>query len=89
MTLQPRQRYVDDVRVEPSARKHGVGVDDIFHALDHAIRYREQEYGGELRMLVIGADASGRLLELVLVPADKPARIIHADILRPSRYDFL
>ena len=45
--------------------------------------------GGELRVFIIGADRSGRLLELVLVPADEPQRIIHADVLRPSRYDYL
>lgn len=72
-----------------SARKHGVDDADMLHALDNPIRYREQEYDGEIRVLVIGADRTGRLLELVLVPADEPTRIIHADILRPSRYDYL
>lgn len=72
-----------------SARKHNIDDADILHALDNPIRYREQEYGGELRVFVIGADRSGRLLELVLVPADQPQRIIHADVLRPSRYDYL
>lgn len=40
-------------------------------------------------MLVIGADRSGRLLEIVLVPADEPARVIHADVLRPGRFGYL
>ncbi|REJ06422.1 hypothetical protein DY023_06340 [Microbacterium bovistercoris] len=77
------------MRIAASARKHGVEDADILHALDNMIRYREQEYGGELRIFAIGADHTGRLLELVLVPADQPALVIHADILRPSRYDYL
>jgi hypothetical protein len=71
--------------VAASARKHGIAERDMLHAIDNAIRYAEQEYDGELRMLVIGPDRVGRLLEIVLVPADEPQRIIHADILRPSR----
>lgn len=77
------------MRILDSVRKHGISDDEIFHALDNAIRYREQEYDGELRLFVIGADQHGRFLELVLVPVDDPMRIIHADILRPSHYDFL
>ena len=61
----------------------------MLHALDNAIRYAEQEYEGELRIFVIGADQTGRFLELVLVPADDPLRIIHADVLQPNHYDYL
>ncbi|MDR1213712.1 MAG: hypothetical protein LBK54_06485 [Propionibacteriaceae bacterium] len=77
------------MRIVDNARKHGIEDADILHALDNPIRYREQEYDGEVRVLLIGADRAGRLLELVLVPADQPARVIHADVLRPSRYDYL
>ncbi|BDZ59757.1 hypothetical protein GCM10025872_34140 [Barrientosiimonas endolithica] len=49
----------------------------------------EYEYEGEERLLVIGADRSGRLLELVLVPSSGPTRIIHADRLRAKFYDYL
>ncbi|CAN5165622.1 hypothetical protein BH09ACT10_BH09ACT10_11290 [soil metagenome] len=48
-----------------SARKHGVDDTDILHAYENAIRIVEYEYNGEDRVLVIGADRSGRLLELV------------------------
>jgi hypothetical protein len=41
------------------------------------------------RVLVIGADRTGRLLELVAVPVGEPNRIIHADALRPKLYDYL
>jgi len=53
------------------------------------IRYREQEYKGELRWFIIGAGFSGRFIELVAVPFDNPVRIIHADILQPNHYDYL
>jgi hypothetical protein len=44
---------------------------------------------GLRRALIIALNRIGRLLELVLVPASAPSRIIHADLLRPSRYDYL
>jgi uncharacterized DUF497 family protein len=69
------------------SRRHGIPDADILQALDNPIRYREQEYDGETRVLVIGADQSGRLLELVLVPGDAPTRVIHANVLRPRRYN--
>lgn len=77
------------MQIEWSAEKHGIEDDDIWHALDNVIRYREQEYDGETRIFVIGPDRNGRFLELVLVPADDPLRVIHADVLRPNHYHFL
>ncbi len=72
-----------------SARKHGITDAEIEHAWHHAIRLVEYEYNGQERLLVIGPDQHGRLLELVAVPADEPTRIIHADRLRPKFYDYL
>jgi uncharacterized DUF497 family protein len=77
------------VEITDSAGRHGITAADIRHALDHMFRYREQEYDGELRLVVIGPDATGRLLELVLVPAHMPQRVIHAQVLRRKFYDFL
>lgn len=53
------------------------------------MRVVEYEYDGQDRLLVIGADQHGRLLELVAVPAGEPTRIIHADRLRPKFYEYL
>lgn len=53
------------------------------------MRLVEYEYDGEERLLVIGPDTTGAMLELVAVPADAPARIIHAEQLRPKFYDYL
>lgn len=77
------------MEIVQSARKHGVDDADILHAYENAIRIVEYEYNGEDRVLVIGADRTGRLLELVAVPVGEPNRIIHADALRPKFYEYL
>jgi hypothetical protein len=77
------------VEITSSARKHGVDDVSITHAWENALRYVEYEYDGEERLLVIGPDPAGNLLELVAVPADAPTRIVHADQLRPKFHDFL
>jgi len=41
-----------------SARKHDVEDADIFHAIRNPYRYVEQEYDGELRLLIIGPRAT-------------------------------
>lgn len=77
------------MEIVQSARKHAVDHADILHAYENAIRIVEYEYNGEDRVLVIGADRTGRLLELVAVPVNEPNRIIHADVLRAKFYDYL
>ncbi|NNG38223.1 hypothetical protein HJ588_02910 [Flexivirga sp. ID2601S] len=76
------------MEISASARKHGIPDVDIRHAWANALRLIEFDYQGEERLLVIGPDASGRLLELA-VPVDGPTRIIHADGLRTRFYDYL
>ena len=75
--------------IRRSARRHGVADSYVRHAWANALRYVEYEYEGEERLLVIGPDRTGALLELVAVPANEPTRIIHADRLRPKFYDYL
>jgi uncharacterized DUF497 family protein len=77
------------VEIRPSARKHGIEEADIEHAWANAIRFVEYDYQHEDRLLVIGPDRHGRMLELVAVPVGTPTRIIHADRLRPVFYDYL
>jgi hypothetical protein len=77
------------VEIVGSARRHGVLDADIRHAWTNAIRLVEYEYGGEDRLLAIGPDRHGTMLELVALPANRPTRLIHADTLRPSRYEYL
>jgi uncharacterized DUF497 family protein len=80
---------LDTVQISESARRHGVDTKDILHAWETAIRYVEFDYDGEDRLLVIGGDRHGRMLELVAVPSDEPTRIIHADRLREKFYEYL
>lgn len=77
------------MEIGDSPRRHGVSDTDLLHAWENALRLIEYEYDGEDRLLVIGPDTSGRLLELVAVPATAPTRVIHADNLRPKFYDYL
>jgi hypothetical protein len=77
------------MEVTASARRHGFTDVEILHAWEHAIRLVEYDYRGEDRLLVIGATPAGILLELVAVPVDGPARIIHADRLRTKFYPYL
>lgn len=72
------------MEIAGSARKHGITDVDMLHAWRNAISIATFEYDGEERVFLVGPAWDGRLLELVVVPADHPVRIIHADDLRPS-----
>jgi hypothetical protein len=72
-----------------SAAKHGISEADALHAIRNVQVYRLQIDGSDSRMLIIGPDRQGRLLEIVVVPAQEPERIIHADVLRPKFYALL
>jgi len=54
------------VEIADHARKHGVADSDIEHVVRNAIRVLDQ---GD-RNLYIGADRSGRLLEVLLLQTD-------------------
>jgi hypothetical protein len=77
------------VHITSSARRHGVEDEDMAHAWRNAIRYVEFEYDGEERLLIIGPDRSGRLLEHVAVPSASPTSLIHADRLRPRFHEYV
>ncbi|MGB3208064.1 MAG: hypothetical protein WBB28_24030, partial [Crinalium sp.] len=53
-------------------------------SLTGATRLIEYKYDGDERLLVIGPDRHGIMLELVAVPANNPTRIIRAD-RRPTQ----
>ena len=72
-----------------SAHKHGIAIEDMHHAVRVPFCVVEQEYDGQERTLFIGADGSGRLLEVVVVQTGHGPLIIHADRLRPKFYDYL
>ncbi len=75
------------MEVADSARKHGVRDEDITHAVRNPLRVVH----GDGRDLVIGADRSGRLLEVVVLdddPNEEPV-VIHAMPLRSKFHDYL
>ena len=77
------------MQIKSSARKHGIADADIRHAIRHPRVYREVERDGDPQILIIGPAEDGRFLEIVVVPAVSPTRVIHADNLRPNWYDLL
>jgi uncharacterized DUF497 family protein len=77
------------VEIADSARKHGVADADILHAWENALRIVPQEYDYETRLLILGPSRDGALLELVVVEADRPNRVIHAERMRPKFLEYL
>jgi len=73
------------VQIDDAARKHGIADLDMEHAVGSAIRVLSQ---GD-RDLYIGADRTGRLLEVVVLDDDGKPVVIHAMVLRPKFYDRL
>jgi len=73
------------VHIAESARKHGVSDEDIRHAV--RVEFRTISKGD--RLLIIGADRSGRLLEVVVLDPDDDPVAIHAMPLRRKFYDYL
>lgn len=72
--------YITCVRSTVSARRHGVSDEAIRHAVTNAIRLIDFDDG----VFVIGADASGQMLELVARPTkDGDLVVFHAMPLRP------
>ena len=82
-------RY-DHVHLTESALKHGVSEEDIRHAQNQAIKVFE--YFDDLdrrRILMIGPDLSGNLLELLMaINTDSSLKIFHAMRLR-TKFDGL
>ena len=63
-----------------SARKHGISDPDIDHAVDHALVAGDQDDG---KVLYLGPDRAGNLLEIVSVLRDDGSEIvIHAMRMR-------
>ncbi len=75
------------MEIADSGRKHGIDDDDIRHAVEVAFRL---VHHGDDRVLIIGADRRGRLLEVVVLDpeGDEPV-VIHADVLRLKFYKYL
>lgn len=73
------------MEIAESARKHGVADDDIRHAVRLELRTIRQ---GD-RLLIIGPDRRGRLLEVVVLDPDDDPVAIHAMPLRSTFFELL
>ena len=79
------------MEVHRSARKHGVSDDAIVHAVDHAEVVIDLEPDADPpRVLAIGPDDAGNLLEIIWLEfPDRAPIVIHAMPLRRTFYDLL
>lgn len=73
------------LEVAGSARRHGIADEDVRHAARMAIREVDQ---GD-RVLLIGPDRAGKLLEVVVLDPDDEPVAIHAMPLRTKFFDLL
>ncbi len=67
-----------------SARRHDVTDTAMMHAIEHAINYMELDDG---RLMVIGPDPAGRLLEVGVNPTGPRLIVFHAMPARPKYLD--
>ncbi len=81
-------RYdIGHVEIYASARKHGITEEDILHAIQHALAAGEQDDG---KVLYLGPDSAGNLIEVVSVAVDDGSEIvIHAMRMRSKYEPFL
>ena len=71
------------LRVHDSALKHGCTIEDISHAVDMALyEVVVDEDNDPPKLLIIGPDGAGNLLELIGGELDDDLRIWHADRCR-------
>jgi hypothetical protein len=76
------------VEVVGSALRHGVELEDIQHALVHALAV-DQVGEDPDRYLVLGPDRSANLLELIVLDRPHGPAVIHAMPMRPQYRNLL
>lgn len=72
------------MEIHRSARRHGIGDQDIHHAIEHPVVVADIDPDGDPpKLLAIGPDRAGNLLEVVVLAlaADR-LLVIHAMPLR-------
>ena len=70
------------MEIHDSARKHSVADEDILHAIDHALAFEDAGEDPD-RWLLIGPDAAGNLLEVVVMITTEGNQLaIHAMPMR-------
>lgn len=75
------------MEIHQSARKHGIGDEDIRHAVDHAVAVAEL---GDGRTLHLGPDRAANVLELIVQErSGMPSLVIHATRMRSQYQRYL
>jgi hypothetical protein len=78
------------VEVHRSAHKHGINDTAIHYALEHAITVFDLEPDADPpRVLAIGPNLAGNLLEIIWLELEDINLVIHAMPLRAQFYDLL
>ncbi len=78
------------MKVHDSARKHGVDPVDAVHAAEHAVFVDDLDENSPACQLRLGFDATGRLLEVVVLHFDSGNELlIHAMKARRQYLDLL
>ena len=78
------------MKVHDSALKYGVDHDDAVHAAEHAVFVDDLDENSPARQLRLGFDATGRLLEVVVLRFDSGNELlIHAMKARRQYLDLL
>lgn len=76
--------------IHRSALRHGLTEDDIRHAIDNSVAVADLDPDADPpKVLVIGPDLAGNLLEVVLLDLADDVLAIHAMALRATFYDLL
>lgn len=74
------------MEIADSARKHGIADQDIHHAV--RVPFRRVSHK-EDRVLIIGPDRAGQLLEDVVIDPEDDPTAIHAMRLQRKFYEYL
>jgi hypothetical protein len=78
------------MEIHRAARKHGIPEADLRHAVDHALYAGVLEGDPPLRVLYLGPDRAGNLLEVVVIERDDNSELaIHAMKMRRRYRDLL
>lgn len=82
--------YDGGVEFHRSAFKHGLDESSIVHAVDHALVIVDLDAESDPpKVLAIGPDAAGNLIEVIWLELDDYSFVIHAMALRRHFFDLL
>ena len=71
------------MEIHQSACRHGIDDDDIWHAVDHALVVDVESRDAARRILFLGPDRAGNLLEVMALEFDdEQLVVIHAMRMR-------